>query len=91
MGKKISPQQLVNYLHSNEDDVADSFGVSIADLIPAFRHLEASPALLAALTTLTKTAIRTTADIVAFEGAAELDSAIDKAWEAIAAAEGRTG
>ena len=51
----------------------------------------ATPLLLAALSKLTKTAIRTTVDIVDFEGATELDKAIDEAWEAIALAEGLRG
>jgi hypothetical protein len=52
------------------------------------RLIAASPMLLEALKLLQEVAARTTQNIVAFDGASELDSAIDAARAAIAAAEG---
>lgn len=55
------------------------------------RLIAAAPELLAALKTLANVATETTKNLVAFDGAIYLDTAIDKARAAIAAAEGGGG
>lgn len=53
------------------------------------RLIAAAPELLEALRKLAKIATDTTKNLIAFDGANELDAAIDKAHRAISKAEGR--